>query len=241
MKRWGVFFACLAWLVRVSAADPFEEANRSFETGDYSAAIEGYRGLLSEGLESAAVWFNLGNAHFKNGDYGLGIHCYLRAQRLAPRDPDIRANLRFARKEVAGAFAPETVGWEVFFRYLSPREWTWLTALSGCLMFGLLAARERFAGSRLVLTWPLRLAAVLAVVSAVACPWAHVVWADQGAAVVVADRLDVRYGPMMDSKPAYQLKDGEEVRMIGQKDEWRQIRNTSGQVGWVALESLQTL
>jgi SH3-like domain-containing protein len=29
--------------------------------------------------------------------------------------------------------------------------------------------------------------------------------------------------------------------MIGQKDEWRQIRNTSGQVGWVALESLQTL
>lgn len=239
--RWLiVLFGLLVSDLSGAGTDGFEEANRSFETGDYGAAIDGYRALLTNGQVSAAVWFNLGNACFKDGQFGRGIHCFRQARRLAPRDPDIRANLQFARQEVAGAFAPETVTWEMFFRYLSPREWGWLTALSGCVLFGMLAAREHFRRARLALVWPLRLSVAFAVVCGIACPWAHAIWLDHGAAVVVAEKLDVRYGPMMDSQSAYQLKDGEEVRVIGAKDNWRQIRNTSGQVGWALKEQLLT-
>ena len=222
----------------LAEAAGFEAANRSFETGDYAAAIAGYEELLTNGQASAAIWFNLGNAYFKDGQFGRGIHCFKQAQRLAPRDADIRANLQFARKEVAGAFAPEIATWQSFFRYLSPREWAWLTAIAGAVLFGLLAVREHLRGSRLIFVWPLRLAVAFALVCGIACPWAHAIWEDHGAAVVVVEKLDVRYGPLEDSKPAYQLKDGEEVRVVGEKDDWRQIRNTSGQVGWVLKESL---
>jgi len=228
----------LLFCVTSLGAASFDDANRSFETGDYATAIRDYRELLDKGQRSAAVWFNLGNAYFKSGESGRGIHCFREAQRLAPRDADIRANLQFARKEVAGAFAPETAGWQNFFRYLSAREWAWLTAISGCVLFGVLAAREYFRKSRLVFVWPLRLAVAFACVCGVACPWAHAIWTDHGAGIVVVAELDARYGPLEDSKSAYQLKDGEEVRVIGEKDDWRQIRNTSGQVGWVLKDSL---
>lgn len=221
-------------------AGGFDDANRSFETGDYATAIAGYQELLKQGQVSAAVWLNLGNAYFKDGQFGRGIHAFGQAQKLAPRDPDIRANLQFARREVAGAFAPETATWQGFFRYLSAREWALLTAVAGCLLFGLLAVREWLVTFRPVFVWPVRLAVGLALVCGIACPIAHAIWEDEGAAVVVADKLDVRYGPLEDSKAAFQLKDGEEVRVIGEKEDWRQIRNTSGQSGWVKMDALVT-
>ena len=232
----GRLMACWILLFGVlisPRAGEFEEANRSFETGDYAKAISGYRGLLTNGTESAAVWFNLGNAYFKDGQFGRGIHCYRQARRLEPRDPDIRANLQFARKEVAGAFAPETATWQSFFRYLSPREWAGLTAIAGFVLFGVLAIRERFARERTALIWPVRLAVLFAVVCGVACPVDDSIWSDEDAAVVIVKKAEVRYGPLLDSKSAFQVKDGEELELLDSKDDWRQVRNTSGQAGWI--------
>src|SRR5205085_852914 len=48
------------------------------------------------------ILFYLGNAYFNNGQPGLAIATFRQAQQLAPRDPDIRANLRFARGSVPG-------------------------------------------------------------------------------------------------------------------------------------------
>src|SRR4029077_19623718 len=49
------------------------------------------------GHESGPVYFNLGNAYFRAGNPGRAILNYERARRLMPRDPDLHANLGFAR------------------------------------------------------------------------------------------------------------------------------------------------
>ena len=230
----GLFGAGCLW------AGGFEDANRRFETGDYVGAIGEYRQLLTNGTVSAAVWFNLGNAYFKDGQFGRGIFCFRQAQRLEPRDPDIRANLQFARKEVAGAFAVETATWQNFFRYLSPREWEGLTALAGFILFGALAIRERFRRERGALVWPTRLAVLFAMTCGVACPWAHAIWSDSNLAIVTVKKADARYGPLEDSKAAFQVRDGEELELLDEKGEWRQVRNLSGQAGWIEVGHLLT-
>src|SRR5688500_8636546 len=88
-------------MVQCVAAD-FESANRLYEKGDYAGAAAGYQSVVQSGKASAEVYFNLGNAHFKNGQIGKAIASYRRAQELTPRDPDIRANLNFARGAVPG-------------------------------------------------------------------------------------------------------------------------------------------
>ena len=80
-----------------SPTDLMAEANAQYERGEYADAAQQYEALIDSGYEDAALYYNLGNAYFKNGDLGRAVLNYLRAEELSPRDPDIRANLEFAR------------------------------------------------------------------------------------------------------------------------------------------------
>ncbi|UCG60643.1 MAG: tetratricopeptide repeat protein [Candidatus Zixiibacteriota bacterium] len=80
------------------APEEFLVANRFYEEKDFASAIRLYESVLNQGLESSALYFNLGNAYFKNGDLGYAVLYYMKARRLSPDDADIRQNLRFARQ-----------------------------------------------------------------------------------------------------------------------------------------------
>lgn len=122
----AVWFALVAGAL---GAENFREANRLFEAGEFAAAARTYQNLIDEGGPGAALYYNLGNSHQRLGDYGPAILAYERAKLLAPRDPDLRANLMLARKSATvfdqGKFNP----WlEAALTCLSRHEWSWLVA-----------------------------------------------------------------------------------------------------------------
>ncbi|HUI25620.1 MAG TPA: BatD family protein, partial [Candidatus Kryptonia bacterium] len=75
----------------------FFHANALYGEEHYAEAAAEYEKILAGGRESSSVYFNLGNAYFKAGDVGRAILNYERARRLIPRDPDLHANLDYAR------------------------------------------------------------------------------------------------------------------------------------------------
>jgi tetratricopeptide (TPR) repeat protein len=79
-------------------ADEFAMANEFYQKKDYSSAVRLYLSVLNQGVESANLYFNLGNACFKDGDLGHAVFYYLRARRLSPDDQDIVHNLEFVRQ-----------------------------------------------------------------------------------------------------------------------------------------------
>ncbi|MBU8934669.1 MAG: tetratricopeptide repeat protein [candidate division Zixibacteria bacterium] len=76
----------------------FLQGNQAYEDKDYESAIDKYLAALSHGVESAPLYYNLGNAYFKAGDLGRAVLSYHRARRLAPDDEDLVHNLEFARQ-----------------------------------------------------------------------------------------------------------------------------------------------
>ena len=100
-----------AW--RVGAAEPaaaFDAANKLYEQGKPAEAAQAFERLAQAGQTSGPLYFNLGNACFKAGQIGRAIAAYRQAELLAPRDPDARANLQFARKQVEGpTLAPRRI------------------------------------------------------------------------------------------------------------------------------------
>ena len=54
-------------------ADEFAWANELYEQKEYDSAIQAYARIIYEGIESASLYFNLGNACFKKGDLGHAI------------------------------------------------------------------------------------------------------------------------------------------------------------------------
>lgn len=76
----------------------FDKANLMYENKNYKQAIVLYDSILTTQMESPAVYHNLGNAYFKEGNLGLAILNYMKAKRLAPDDEEILHNLEFARQ-----------------------------------------------------------------------------------------------------------------------------------------------
>lgn len=102
VQRASIFLVVLFLLPELIPAGTldhnFEQGNKLYVEGNYSGAITEYEKILRAGYESSQLYYNLGNAYFRDGQLGMAIANYIRARRLAPRDDDIRANLEFAHQ-----------------------------------------------------------------------------------------------------------------------------------------------
>ncbi len=137
----------IALLVGLAAADgTFESGNAALAAGDLAAAEAGYRGALSTGETGGPVWYNLGNVLYREQKVGGAILAWRIAAMRLPRDPDIQANLEFARRSVRDKLDvpsphPTLAPWQVA---LTPDEGMWLGGACAGLGLGLLAARRRY-------------------------------------------------------------------------------------------------
>jgi tetratricopeptide (TPR) repeat protein len=81
----------------VPADTLWNRANSHYSNGNYQEAAHLYEQILNENGESAEIYFNLGNACFKQNLLGAAHLNYERARRLAPANPDILHNLDFVK------------------------------------------------------------------------------------------------------------------------------------------------
>jgi tetratricopeptide (TPR) repeat protein len=77
----------------------FAKANQNYAQNNFKEAISGYETLVRSGQWSANVFYNLGNAYFRAGDFGRAILNYERALALERHHPEASANLQIARDE----------------------------------------------------------------------------------------------------------------------------------------------
>ena len=238
-----LFCAALA-LVVARAGDfevAFEQANRLYEQNKFTEAAAAYQSMIGNGLVSPALYFNLGNALFKSGQIGRAIVNYRLAEQLAPRDPDIRANLRFARNQVDGPGAQPLTWWRRATGHLALNEWTGIAASAAWLWFALLALRQLRPASKK----PLRgytatvgvIAAVLSACLALACYDRF----KSRTAIVVAHDAVVRFGPVDESQTFYTVRDGVELTVLDAKGDWLQVIDSSRRIGWLRREQVLLL
>jgi tetratricopeptide (TPR) repeat protein len=215
----------------------FEDANRLYEQGKFAEAIPLYQNLLKSGHHSPGVLFNLGNAHFKNGELGRAIHCYRRAQRIAPRDPDIQANLRFARERVSGALSIRPTVAERALRRVSLDELAGTSAVLFWMFAGLLSL-ARWQPSRAAALKPFAVSAgILLALSllALAVSWNG---ARHPVAIVAKPQAVVHLGPLAESQAAFTAPDGSELRILSRRENWLQVADRSGRSGWMNSEAV---
>jgi len=94
-----ISFSLLAF-AQGDVQEKMAKANALYGDNKFNDAIEVYKEILNEGVESSTIYFNLGNACYKAGDPTLAILNYERALLLSPNDEDIQFNLEMARTHV---------------------------------------------------------------------------------------------------------------------------------------------
>jgi tetratricopeptide (TPR) repeat protein len=127
----------------------FIAGNRAYENKDYKAALDNYLQLEQYNYLSAPLYFNIGNCYFKEGKLGYSVLYYMRAQRLNPRDEDIKNNLAFARQFLPTSLEGVKINPVASFLDTITSPFTlnglaWLSSLFFILLFLLLAAAVYF-------------------------------------------------------------------------------------------------
>ena len=240
----GLALAVLLLAARISVAHAgdfttdFEQANKLYEQGRFTEAAAAYEKLLDTGRCSAALYFNLGNALLKSGQTGRAIISYQLAERLDPRDPDLQANLKFARDFASGGTPDNTDFWWRWLGRLSVDEWTLLVAVAAWLWFGLLTLRLWKPALRKSLRTSTTATGVAGGLLAMCL--AAVCWQQTNSprAVVVVREAVVRYGPLEESQAAFTARDGAELTVRDQKGDWLWVTDLSGKFGWVRREQV---
>jgi tetratricopeptide (TPR) repeat protein len=104
MKGSACFFALLFSAVWATSSPGqtdanFTKANQDYAQGHFNEAISSYEELVRAGQWSANLFYDLGNAYFRTGDFGRAILNYERALALERHHPEAAANLQIARDE----------------------------------------------------------------------------------------------------------------------------------------------
>ena len=234
---WLFLGLCSASAQSTNTSPTFEAANKLYEQGKFADAASAYQKLALSGQTSAALFFNLGNAFFKAGQTGRAIAAYRQAQQIMPRDPDVRANLQYARKQAAGPTVTPTA-WQQWLGRLSLNEWTLLAAGALWILFLLLAAGQWRPAARPTLRiWVFLFALGTLVLAGCLCA---AVYQDRVArtAVVIAHDAVARLGPVSESQEAFTAHDGAELRVQDQKDDWIAVNAGPGRFGWIRRDQV---
>ena len=240
----GLLFFTLGFLVVparaqvTSAVQYFDEGNQLFFQGDYRSAVTSYEQAISHGYISGALFYNMGNTHYRLDEIGQAIRYYEKARRLIPDSEELLHNLAIAQSRTVDRFSqlPEPF-WEPAWR-----AFIGLFGVNGLFYIGLvfyLAAivllgygiwtgernpwRRRF----LSIFW---IAGLLLLSLAFYASFERIL---DRQAVIVAQEVLFYEVPQDATASDLALHEGLLVDVLREQDNWAEIRLPNGTTGWI--------
>ncbi|MFO0727401.1 MAG: SH3 domain-containing protein [Myxococcota bacterium] len=248
-ERWALpllLCALPAFADEPSVSADFQAANERALSGDTEGALALYKSLEDRGVDDPDFWLDYGTA-FANAQKPIdAIVAFERGLRLAPRDPDLIANLEAlrrsmdgARRPASGAEAPTVDPADAIEALLAPlgRDTpALLLVVFSALFFGALLLRRL---SKLPLGAISVLLGIGLFISALACGGQAMVLLD-GRSVLVKT-TELKEGPHPKFKAVLKLAGGERLKIRREQDGWAEVRTSDGVQGWVAVDVLRRI
>ena len=221
----------------------------AYTAGDWNQAAADWSGVAATGLRSKELYFNLGNAYYKDGDIAKAILFYERALRLDPSDADIRYNLDFARNLTQDRIdeVPEFIlkTWTRKVNYLlSSNAWAGLSLflLALALALGLLFLLGPSAGARRTGFFT-GIAALLLALAAWGFARSQKADAERhDTAIVMRPVTSVTSSPSSEAaKSLFILHEGTKVKVLDEVSGFTDIELADGRRGWIASGDIEKI
>jgi tetratricopeptide (TPR) repeat protein len=245
-----LFLGCLAFgaAENESTMKLFLQANSEYQKNNFGSAEQIYRRILDSGLENGPLFYNLGNACFKQKRLGEAIWYWEKALQRMPGDQDTRENLEMAgllivdRIEVPADPLPVRV-LERFQDYLSISQQSWLVlilfiAANAILSVYLLSKNSRSAFRAFIGFIVLGLMFIV-----LGCSWSWRIYQKNHTkeGILVEQKVDALSGPGIQNMTLFTIHEGIKVRVHDSTNGWYQISLPNGWNGWLPQRSLRLL
>ena len=222
---------------------------QAYTDGKFSDASAAWTSIEESGQKSAKLYYNLGNAWFKQGNYPKAILNYERALRLDPSYSDARYNLEFTSNFVQDKIEPvpefilKSVARKVCY-VMGSNAWAviFLVLLAAALVMGLLFLLGSSVGKRRAGFY---CGIVLLLLSAGALSFS--IWQKSDSvktdtAIVMSPVSSVKSSPSSgSSKDLFVIHEGTKVTILDEVGTWRNISLADGRQGWITSNELEVI
>ena len=239
----GAIFMVMASAVSLRANEPardFIDGIRHYRSGNHEAAATDFLNVAASGVASGELFYNLGNAHLKNGQIGRAILWYERARQWIPNDPDLVFNLEHARSFVTDEKPEGTpLIYKIifFWNHRLGDQWIIWMAVGANLAFwavlvGLKTRRRTIVKMRVASL--MTLAAIF--VSTALYNYYQSEYRKEG--IVLLTRVSVRSGLSEESTELFVLHAGTKIKIEKQMKNHFRIYFSDGKIGWVSQNDI---
>jgi len=231
--------SCFAGRSAAAADDSaFTKANQAYSEGRFQEAIDAYTTLVRSGHYGANLFYDLGNAWFRLGNFGEAILNYERALALEPHHPEATANLRLARDE-ARALELRKTWLEKYVDAGTPAQYSiaaavafWLAVLGTA---GLIFGQRRSAG-RIALV----ICFLLAAAGAAFCLYTKEMGSTgKSLAIVTGQKIEARLATADNAGSILALPPGSEIKVLSERGDWVYAALPNDLRGWIPGKSIE--
>ena len=227
------------------AQSDFDVANAAYADGRYEEAATLYQSLLDE-QEDATLYYNLGNARFKQGELAQAILNYERALRLQPNNKDAQYNLAFAQSRITDNIVEQDFFLSAWARAIrnNLRERTWLGLSIGLFILGLvglllfLLGREPWIRKTAFHTaW---LALLFLLITGLNAYSLHQRDTLRNEAIITQGVVNAKSSPDRSGTDLFTLHEGTKVTIRETLGEWCNIRVGNNE-GWIKQQNMERI
>lgn len=226
----------------------FEKANKLYNEGLYDSSLVLYKSILEQNLHSPELYFNMGNAYFKNNNLPKAILYYEKALKLSPNDEDIKYNLSISNSMIVDKIenVPQLFykqWWNYFYDRFSTNIWAiisivlWILFLAALGFFLLSQSR-----SAKKLVFYLSVLTFIAALGSFGLASQKYYYSKENKeAIIFTPTVTVKSSPTKNSVDLFVVHEGTKVKIIDKLDNWNKVKIKDGSIGWLPSESMEMI
>ncbi len=246
-----IFLVFTAWYIPAygsETTDLVKQANQAYADQDFKKAVALYDSVMATGVESAELYYNLGNAWFRLDEIASAVLYYERALQLDPSANRIRHNLNFVKQFQKDDIEQLPVmfyvrWWHSLTRLFSVRGWAIasiiLVMISSVIWMFFIVSRSH--GRRRTSFWAATVFSLLFLLVFFISLRNYNHLQQEKDAIVFKPVVTGKSSPDEASKDLFVIHEGLKVHIMNKIGNWYEVRLPDGTVGWLPAESMRVI
>ncbi len=220
------------------ATELFSLGVESYNKNNFKKSIYCFEEILRNGLQSGAIYYNLGNAYFRMNELAKARLAYEKAKRFIPRSNDLLANIAFLKTRLEDKASLPTPHWlwRIYYfpgEQLNRNKLSFFVLMSFLLIMGLWFIFVLLANFRLTAKVFLILSLLFFIwVGSVLCVKVSIE-TNPRYGVIIPNEAPVRWGNTQRDKIAFYLHEGTKVIIRQIRGNWILITIGKDKTGWI--------
>ena len=242
MKLKTLFFTLLVSISSFASDQLFEKANKAYNNSDYTSAITLYDSILTIGLESSELYYNLGNCHYKAQDWANAIWHYEKSLKLEKNDKTIQ-NLELANLKIIDRIEeiPQLFYKKWFSSFISIfNTFSW-QLISILIIWLTLAIKILSQFTNYKKKHFLSVMYSISLISLFATYSSYQLNITKKQAIIFTSSIAVNSAPTTNSTILFSLHSGSKIEILDTIGEWINIKIANGSSGWIKESSCKIL